>query len=181
DIQTTTDTGGGYNVSYIQPNEWIEYTTYINDAGVYNLKLRVASPVANNQIQINFGGTDATGTWTFPATGGYQTWTTITKTVFLTPGQHVMRLNMISNGFNLNWIELTPVSTGPVSNGTYKLIARHSGSAMDVINASTSNGAGIQQWGYAGSSNQKWTITHLGGTEYKILSAQTSKTIDEDS
>ncbi|MGC4031127.1 MAG: cellulase family glycosylhydrolase [Tepidisphaeraceae bacterium] len=133
DIETTSDTGGGYNVSYIQPGEWIEYTTYINEPGLYNLKLRVASPNATNSVQINLGGTDLTGTWTFPATGGYQAWTTITKTVRLNPGQQVMRINALTNGFNLNWIEFTPVTTGLLANGTYQIVNRNSGKAMDVV------------------------------------------------
>ena len=181
DIQTTTDTGGGYNVSYVQPGEWIEYTTYINDAGLYNLKMRVASQTATNSVQISFGGVDATGTWTFPATGGYQTWTTITKTIRLTPGQQVMRMNAVTNGINLNWIELTPVSTGLLANGTYKFIARSTGKAMDVIGASTANWAGIQQWTYGNTTNQQWNVTHLGANEYRITSVQTGKSIDEDS
>ncbi len=181
DIQATTDTGGGYNIGWTNPGEWLEYTTYINDAGYYNLSVRVASPVATNSIRISFGGVDATGQWDFTGTGGTQTWKTITTTVSLPPGRQVMHLDEITGGFNLNWIELTPVSAGLVANGTYRLINLNSGKGMDVVNASTSNGAKIQQWSYSATSNQKWVLTHKGGNQYTVTSAQTGKGIDEGS
>ena len=33
DIQSTTDTGGGYNVSYIVAGEWLEYSINVATAG----------------------------------------------------------------------------------------------------------------------------------------------------
>jgi len=181
DIESTTDTGGGYDVGWIVTGEWLEYTTYITDAAWYTLKIRVASPNASNSLRVSIGGTDVTGAWTFGGTGGYQNWTTITKTVALTPGQQIMHIDMLSSNFNLNWIELTPVSSGTVANGTYKLINRGSGMSMDVVNASTANGAKIQQWNYAGNINQKWVLTHKAGNQYTVTSAQTGKGIDESS
>ncbi|MGN6506676.1 MAG: RICIN domain-containing protein [Tepidisphaeraceae bacterium] len=178
DLQATSDTGGGYNVGWISNGEWLEYTTFINNAGVYTLSLRVASPQSSNALNVSLGGVDLTGNWTFNGTGANQSWTTITKTVTLTPGQQVLRITAASSGFNLNWIELTPAANGAVPNGTYKFIVRHTGKAMDVINASTANGAGLQQWSYGNTTNQQWTITHLGANEYKILSAQSGKSID---
>lgn len=181
DVQTTTDTNGGYNIGYMQPGEWVEYTTYITEPGTYNLKLRVASPNATNSVSVSMAGVDLTGSWTFAGTGGNQTWTTISKSVFLRPGQQVMRVNVITNGFNLNWIELTPSATGQLANGTYKLVNRNSGLAMDVVNQSTANFAKIQQWGYSATANQKWTITHLGANQYRIVGVQSGKSIDEAS
>jgi len=178
DVQTTTDTGGGYNIGYFEANEWMEYTTFLNNAGQYTLKLRVAATAATNTLKVSLNGVDLTGNWTFSGTGGYQTWTTISKTVTIKPGQQVLRVTAVTTGVNLNWIELTPVATGVVPNGTYKFIVRSTGKAMDVVDASTANFAKIQQWSYGAGANQKWTITHLGANEYKILSAQTGKSID---
>ena len=44
--------------------------------------------------------------------------------------------------------------------GTYAILtkATNGSSGLDVENGSTSNGANIQQWGYCGSANQKWTF-----------------------
>ena len=184
DLEATTDTGGGYDVAWIVAGEWLEYTVYIDEGGYYNLKLREACPGSTNQLSVSFYGinvTNSTGTINLPATGAYQTWTTVTNTIFLPPGQQRMRINMLTSNFNLNWIELSAVGTGQVTNGTYKIINLNSGLAMDVVDAATTNGASIQQWSYAGNVNQKWTITHRGGDQYSIASVQTGKGIDEES
>ena len=62
-------------------------------------------------------------------------------------------------------------------NGTYKLIARHSGKAMDAYGAQTANGTQIIQWTYGGGANQKWTISDDGGA-YKIIGVQSGKCVD---
>ncbi|MEB3339438.1 carbohydrate-binding protein, partial [Okeania sp.] len=35
DIQTTSDVGGGYNVGWINPGEWLTYDVQIPEAGDY--------------------------------------------------------------------------------------------------------------------------------------------------
>jgi len=181
DLQATTDTGGGYNVGWINAGEWLEYTINVKNAARYELRLRVASPNASCSARVRLAGTDLTGTWAFAGTGSYQTWQTITKVVDLPPGQQVLHLDAITAGFNLNWIELSPVTAGTMANGTYKILSRNSGKAMDVVDASTANGAKIQQWGYSATANQKWVLTHKGGNQYTITSSQTGKGIDEES
>ncbi|MDF3056381.1 MAG: carbohydrate-binding protein [Rariglobus sp.] len=179
DIQAVTDTGGGYNIGWIAAGEWLEYTVRVNHPGRYNLKVRVASSGTAGSLRLSVGGTDLTGAWSVPNTGGYQTWTTLTRTVDLVPGQQLLRFEAVTSGFNLNWIEFEPVATGVLANGTYKLINRNSGKAMDVVDASTANGAALQQWGYSATSNQKWVFTHRGANQYTITSSQTGKAIDE--
>jgi hypothetical protein len=66
---------------------------------------------------------------------------------------------------------------GP-SGGTYKLVARHSGKAMDAYGARTGNGTQIIQWTYGGGSNQKWTLTNTGSGNYKIVGVQSGKSLD---
>jgi endoglucanase len=179
DIQAVTDTGGGYNIGWIVAGEWLEYTVRVKNPGRYNVKVRVASSGTAGSLRLLLGGTDLTGAWSVPNTGSYQTWTTLTKTVDLVPGQQVLRFEAVTTGFNINWIEFEPVATGLLANGTYKLINRNSTKAMDVVGASTANGAEIQQWGYSATSNQKWVFTHRGANQYTITSSQTGKAIDQ--
>lgn len=181
DIEATSDVGGGYDVTSIVSGEWLEYTTWIYEAGYYNLKLRVASSQPTNQFSVSFDGTSSTGTLTFPSTGGNQTWTTITNTIFLTPGQQIMHVQMLSSGFNLNWLELSATASGYLTNGTYKIINRNSGLALEVAGAATTNGAAIDQSAYTGASNQRWTFANRGGDQYLLTSIQTGKALDEAS
>ncbi|QNE22769.1 glycosyl hydrolase [Kribbella qitaiheensis] len=67
---------------------------------------------------------------------------------------------------------------GIKENVYYKVTARHSGKALDVTDVSTSNGAAIQQWDYAGGNNQKWRFVNVGGGYYKIVSKHSGKALD---
>jgi glucuronoarabinoxylan endo-1,4-beta-xylanase len=67
---------------------------------------------------------------------------------------------------------------GPIANGTYKIIARHSGKAMDAFGANTTNGTQIIQWTYNGGNNQRWTVTDRGGGQYSIVGVQSGRCID---
>ena len=71
-----------------------------------------------------------------------------------------------------------PSNGGALANGTYKLVARHSGKALDASGNATTNGTQIIQWTYGGGNNQRWTVTSLGGGLYKIIGVQSGKSID---
>ena len=67
---------------------------------------------------------------------------------------------------------------GPIANGTYRIIARHSGKAMDAAGAGAGNGTQIQQWSYGGGNNQRWTVTDRGGGQYSIIGVQSGRCVD---
>jgi hypothetical protein len=76
-------------------------------------------------------------------------------------------------------IGYTTPDSGP-SSGTYKIVARHSGKAMDAYKQETGNGTQIQQYSYWGGSGQKWTVTDTGSGYYKIIGVQSGKSLDID-
>ncbi|MFH1319389.1 MAG: carbohydrate-binding protein, partial [Bacteroidota bacterium] len=133
DLETTTDTGAGYNVGWIQSGEWLEYTTTVSTAGTYTVQTRVASNGNGGTFHIEFDGVDKTGPLTIPNTGGWQNWQTLSKTVTLTQGQQVMKIVMDTNGAtgsvgNINHISITsstpspapsPVPTSPQTQSPY--------------------------------------------------------------
>ena len=118
DIEATADSGGGYNVGWIAPGEWLEYTVNVGTAGTYTLEARVASPGGGGTFHVEFNGTNKTGTMTVPATGGYQTWATVSKSVSLSAGTQVMRVAFDGAGpsgggvANMNWIRLVSGGSG---------------------------------------------------------------------
>jgi len=112
DITTTTDAGGGYIVGWVQATEWLDYTLTIPTAGTYSFDIRVASNGAGGTFHINVNGVNETGSITIPNTGGWQTFTTITKSgVALAAGTQVLRFVMDTNGAtgsvgNFNWFTI---------------------------------------------------------------------------
>lgn len=69
-------------------------------------------------------------------------------------------------------------STGPIQNGTYKIVNRNSGLVLDAQGIQTANGTLIQQWSYSGAGNQRWIVTNLGGGQYKIVGVQSGRCLD---
>ena len=164
DIETTTDTGGGFDVTGTAAGEWIEYTIWVQVAGYYNLSLRYATPSNGCAVQMTGNGHDRTGSLTLPSTGGSTIWATATQPVLLEYGRQKMRVNILNGGFNLNWMELTPASTGFVPNGTYKFLNGANGLALTALTSTNLVGAS----NYVGSAYQQWNLQHVGGGQYKI-------------
>jgi hypothetical protein len=114
DIQACLDTGGGFNVGWISPGEWIEYTVEVPVAGRYTLDTRVSSVFGGGVFHVEFDGTDRTGDIQVESTTGWQTWDTVSSTVTLPAGLQVMRFVATAEGFNVNHFELALDSVTPV-------------------------------------------------------------------
>ncbi|MDG4797083.1 RICIN domain-containing protein [Micromonospora sp. WMMD1082] len=88
-----------------------------------------------------------------------------------------------------NWSGLSSVNCSGCRHGTvlavssgvaeqYRVTARHSGRVLDVIGASTANGAEIKQWGWNGGGNQRWTFEDAGGGYFRIVNQNSGKCLD---
>lgn len=95
-------------------------------------------------------------------------------------------LGFFSNAGAGQWLEFDDVDLRPaaaptspaglVSGGTYLLLARHSGKALDVFGSSTASQAQVGQWTRNGNPNQQWvverqsdgffTLTHQGTNQH---------------
>lgn len=178
-IQTTTDTMGGFNVGWMQSGEWLQWEQ-VPLSGTPRLLVRLASPNSNMSAHVEIDGV-AQASKTLPNTGGWQTWTTVD---FGTLGTYVnsyhrVRLVFETGGVNFNWWQLSTLGNGGiVADGTYKIIARHSGKALEVAGQGTANGSNVQQWSYNATNNQRWQITHLGNNQYKIIGVGSGRAVD---
>ncbi|MGH7213815.1 MAG: carbohydrate-binding protein [Tepidisphaeraceae bacterium] len=117
DVEATADVGGGWGVGCVAPGEWLEYTLDVPQAGLYDVQFRVASFGAGGTFRAEFNGADKTGNVAVPNTGGWQNWTTITRTVNLAAGPQVMRLAFVGAGpsywiGNFNWVRIVRTSSG---------------------------------------------------------------------
>src|SRR5438132_2278100 len=78
DIETSSDTGAGYDVGFTQAGEWLNYSVNVVTPGRYTLSLRAASGNGGGTLHLEFGGVNKTGAITIPNTGGWQNWQTLT-------------------------------------------------------------------------------------------------------
>ena len=118
DIETTSDTGGGYNLGYVAAGEWLKYTVNVTAAGNYSLEVRVAARGAGGIFHIEVNGVDRTGPITIPETGGWQQWTSVTKPgLTLTAGPQVWRVVMDRAGEfavgNINFFRVVAATPAP--------------------------------------------------------------------
>lgn len=105
DIETCTDTGGGYSISYTAAGEWMNYTVNVAAATTYVASFRVASANTGASFHLeDQNGNNLTGPIAVPNTGSWSTWTTVTKNVTLPQGQQVLKLVEDTGGFNINYI-----------------------------------------------------------------------------
>ncbi|MBP1965355.1 DUF7402 domain-containing protein [Paenibacillus aceris] len=135
-IQTESSSEGGQNVGYIDAGDWMEYKVNVPADGTYSVKYRVAVNGSNTgQVQFVVNGVNKRTT-SFPGTGGWQIWTTVSDTVTLAAGTQTVRLQVSKGGWNFNWFELgtieqtptvisvsTPTAITGVANGSAKTAA----------------------------------------------------------
>ncbi len=115
-IEASSDSGAGYDVGWTTAGEWLNYTVNVAAAGSYTLQVRVASLGQGGNFHVNVDGAAATSQLTIPDTQGWQNWQTLSSSISLTAGQHVIQLYMDSAGSsgavgNFNWLAVG--STGP--------------------------------------------------------------------
>ena len=117
DIAPAADTGGGYTLGWVRAGEWLKYSVNVAVAGKYDIEVRVAAATTGGTFHIEANGVDITGPMTVPATGDWQSWTTIRKPgVQLSAGPQVWRVVMDRIGAtsvgNFNYFRVTaPAST----------------------------------------------------------------------
>jgi hypothetical protein len=116
DIETTTDTGGGFNVAWVSAGEWLQYTVNVTTAGSYTLEARVACSGSGGTFHVEVNGANVSGTMTVPNTGGWQQWQTVSKTVTLAAGVQRIRLVMDATGSsgavgNFNHLKFTQATS----------------------------------------------------------------------
>ena len=98
---------GGYNVGWIASGEWLEYTVSVAMTGNYDIEARVASELGGGIFHIEFEGIDVT------EEVSWQTYTSIfVNDVSLTAGDHIMRISMDADYFNINWLDFTTIPYG---------------------------------------------------------------------
>ncbi|HXC02605.1 MAG TPA: polysaccharide lyase family 7 protein, partial [Opitutaceae bacterium] len=106
DLEVTSDTGGGVDLGWTFGGDWFKYTVKVATAGTYTVSFRVAAPTSVTDAfhLANASGTNLSGSVNVPATGGYQTWTTVTANVTLPAGQQVLTLDQDNGGWNINYM-----------------------------------------------------------------------------
>jgi glucose/arabinose dehydrogenase/PKD repeat protein len=174
DIEPTLDAGGGYNIGWVEPGEWLQYDLNVSAAGEYALRVRVASAGRGGTFHIEIGGIDRTGPLSIPDTGGWQNWTTVTAPIGqLAAGPQTWRLVIDALGpdsvvGNINYFEVVPAGTS--GGAPYGGTAPQLPGRIEAENFDT---------GAAGTSFSDSTPGNLGGA-YRTSDVDIEPSMDED-
>ena len=120
-LETTSDTGGGQNVGYVDAFDSMTYIVDVPTTGNYLLSYRTASLNGSSPGFRIFVDGQYSDIIAVPPTSGWQNWQTQQgRVVALNSGAHVVKFDAASDGINLNWFSLTSTNSAvddPPENG----------------------------------------------------------------
>jgi endonuclease/exonuclease/phosphatase family metal-dependent hydrolase len=113
DLEPSGD--GGNNIGWIEAGEWVNYSVNVATSGTYTVQLRVAAPNGGGSMHVGFNKSNVWSVASVPATGGWQTYTTVQLPVTLNAGTQLLTLHFDTAGFNISKISVTNGSTSSPS------------------------------------------------------------------
>lgn len=116
DAQATTDAGGGCNVGWTEPGEWLEWDVLSPSAGRYDVTVRLASNTTGKSVQLQLDGASLGGALGAPSTGWQAFADAVVPNVPLTAGSHRLRLSLTTGATNVNYVDVRPAPATPPQN-----------------------------------------------------------------
>jgi len=118
DVYPTTD-GIGYHIGATARREWVAYTVHVDQAGIYDLQVRLASKAHQVSFSLEFDGVDKTGIIRHTnRTQNFQTVRVITeKGIELDAGTQVMKFHFQNGIPSVNWLQFRLRSSKPTFGG----------------------------------------------------------------
>ncbi|MBN2166596.1 MAG: carbohydrate-binding protein [Marinilabiliaceae bacterium] len=171
-------TGAGFANTINAAGQGVDWKVKFSSAGSYTFKFQYAS-TSNRPANLIIGGTTVASNISFPSTGTWTTWSSVSVTISVNAGIYNVRLEAAGTAGlgNIDYLSVTGTNpsvadcnaTTVITSGeTYVITARHSGLSLDVEGASSTAGANVLTWAYGGGANQKWVVTDLGDGYYKL-------------
>ncbi len=112
-------TGTGYADYTNASGDYIEWTVNAAAAGSYQLQFRYALNTGNRPLQIKVNGVTVVSSLSFPATGSWTNWSTVSTTQTLNSGANTVCATAISSsGANIDNLQVIHISSPPVSGNT---------------------------------------------------------------
>ncbi|MYI43272.1 MAG: family 16 glycosylhydrolase [Rhodothermaceae bacterium] len=106
DVFPTTD-GAGYHIGNTARREWVTYTVHVDQAGIYDLQVRLASQANQVSFSLEFDGVDKIGVFTHQSpSDDFRTVRVITEDgIALEEGIQIMKLQFFSGVPKVNWLK----------------------------------------------------------------------------
>lgn len=129
-----SQSGENLTIGWIRDGEWLEYTVLVEEAGLYEVEIRYASPNSDGSLSFSMNGEAIGAPIVFAQTGGWGDYEMQSLSGVWIPGGHgVLRMQVENPGFNLDWMEFRLVEAANYSNWQAALLGgeEESGSMGD--------------------------------------------------
>lgn len=153
--ETTADVGGGLNLGYMHPGDWMSYANtkvYIPKTGSYKFTYRVASAGGGGSFSLLEADDSLKYDTVLVAnTGGSQKWVDVERVVNLAAGFHSFKINVDvrGQGFNLNWFKISDIGT---TSSSASSVSSSTSSAVSTSSKSSSSSSAPSSVSSASSS-----------------------------
>ena len=107
-VSETSDINGGYKLGYTDAGDFAEYLVLITESGEYNINYRIASAYDPGSLTLELidgSNIQYLPQTSFPVTGDWESWETVSTSANLTVGSYKLKMRIIQSGFDINWIE----------------------------------------------------------------------------
>jgi hypothetical protein len=165
--EVCTDIDGGFNVGYIEDNDWMEYDVTVAKSANYDFSFRSASMSAGGEIMILLDGKTIIEAANLDVTGDWQNWTSSQiKNALLTEGSHKLKIIAVSGRFNLNYVDIKESNALSVAEDIKQVYSVYPNPAKAVLNIE-----GLED-------NTTWTIVNIQGQVLMSGSTTQINTLD---
>ena len=103
--------GTGYAIGYTQEGEWLEYTVKVDESGEYSVSASYATSSENAGFNLYVDDEMVLENIVFPQGSDWETYATFDAgKVKLLTGEHVLKLEIVGNYANIDWLDFGAVN-----------------------------------------------------------------------
>ncbi|MNY56383.1 Carbohydrate binding module (family 6) [compost metagenome] len=100
----------GYQVSFIEDGEWLQYTVEVSKSSVYNVSIRYSRENLEGKLHLEIENGKKSEPITLAPTGGNDKFkTVILSGIELKKGANKIKVFFDNGGFNLNYLDFSEV------------------------------------------------------------------------
>ena len=102
------DLSKGFAIGYTQEGEWLRYTVKVDKAGEYDVRVNMATSSENAGVKLYIDEDAVTDDIISPKGEDWSTYTAVSaKTKNISAGEHVLKVEIVGNYVNVDWIEFS--------------------------------------------------------------------------
>jgi hypothetical protein len=152
---------------------YVEFTVNVPAAGTYTMNVRYDNgfgSTSTHNVSVN-GGTASS--ISYPATVDWGRYNWAQKSVTLNAGNNTIRF---AKGTNFAELDVLHLYRSAALDPVFQIANRNSGKYLEVLGASTTDGAAAGQWGDTNNATQRWTVT--GGNTVQLVNRNSGKLLE---